>query len=175
MASRSMKTCKHCQESKARSRFTRDGRTRDGLRKVCEDCRQASQERRTASVAAAAAEETREAVNIAQAAAESFDDIVNGLETPTLPDIPWFLGNGAHLPLTAEQNEAMPGILIALLQDDAFGSKYLMTQVCETVSDVMVIASEVITSLLEFVVADDVKENEVRELQRVIGDMASRA
>lgn len=160
MARRTTKTCSKCQESKTRNRFTRDGRTRDGLRKVCEDCRQASRERRTASVGAPAAEETREQQNDAQTAAESFDEIVQGLQDITFTTVvgAWPFYKDDRFSLSSEQMEAASGILIALLRKDGFGAKVLLGEVCHSQEEAMTLSAHIIEILIDYVLTDEQKK-----------------
>ncbi|WP_089106643.1 hypothetical protein [Streptomyces hyaluromycini] len=97
------------------------------------------------------AEEAREQQNGSQRGVESFDEIVKGVESPPLLDFPWVADD--H-PWTPEKNEALFGIVMALLRGDSYGSKYLMSQACKTWEDVIHLSACVIDCLIEFGVKD---------------------
>ncbi|WP_159083203.1 hypothetical protein [Streptomyces sp. P3] len=173
------KTCKNCQEKKPLDRFTTDGRTRDGLRKVCEDCRTAVRPS-GASVLAPVEPETRERQNGSQTATETrrkaladyentFADIVKGLDTLDTLNAPWPFDDYS---MTEEQLGAADGILIALLRGDLYGSHYLMGQVCKTAEDAARLLSHLTEILIEFGVED--KEKLIRVTQNVINSRVTR-
>ncbi|GGV87057.1 hypothetical protein GCM10015535_36040 [Streptomyces gelaticus] len=174
------KICKQCQESKTLDGFRKDGRTRDGLRKVCEDCRSASK----SLVAAPAGKETTEQQEGSQGVTQSlieriknlsdprktFREMTEGLETPSLnvPNLPWPFKDGWDL--TEEQGAATDGILIALLHGDSLGSQLLLEEVCPTWIDVVAIQSHIIEALIQVALPDTDKERVIRVCQGMISE-----
>ncbi|MEW2117210.1 hypothetical protein AB0945_18860 [Streptomyces sp. NPDC005474] len=146
-----MKTCTKCQESKALDRFGKDGRTRDRLRKVCEDCR-------TAPVAAPPADDTRKGLTSPQTAVESaFEDIVKGLGPLDVPEIPWATGLGDIS--NRDMVDAFSGVMIAVLRKDYEAVRFLLGQTCKTWQDITLFLSAVIGDLVDYSIPEEEKES----------------
>lgn len=177
MARRTVKRCSKCQEFKTRDNFSKNRAAKDGLQSYCKGCVRAYNQARNASnrpIVALATEETRAGQIAPETAVQSFDEIVRRLDYPTLLDFPWPFEESRRL--TEEQDEALAGILIALMRNDAAGSKFLMSQVCETWEDVTLVMSVLLEMLIGVAGKSHHKEEIIWRAERVIGDrVASRA
>ncbi|MFJ8024288.1 hypothetical protein [Streptomyces sp. NPDC096311] len=176
MARRTVKTCSKCQESKTRDNFSKNRAAKDGLQSYCKECVRAYNQARNASnrpVATPTAEEASHGRTSPQTAAESFDEIVKDLESPALRDFPCPFEKHQ---LTEEQDEALAGILIALMRKDVAGSKFLMSEVCETWKDVTAVMAVLLELIIGVAGNSDQKDKIIWTAEKVIGDrVASRA
>jgi hypothetical protein len=185
------KTCKHCREAKPLERYGKHPKTKDRLHTWCRDCQS---ERGKAQYAAAvrASEarvvtpwepEAREQQNGSQTATETrrlaladyentFADMTEDVRFPDL-ESPWPFESGYGL--TEEQDEAIPGLLIALMRKDAAGSKFLLSQVCESWEDVMSTTSFVIELLVDAIHSNDAEERVIQAAEKMIANAAFKA
>lgn len=140
-----MKTCTRCEESKALDSFGRDGRTRDGLRKVCADCRSLSKSRLGVATGRETLRGTEAVREPLRDVLGTFNEMTRGLEPQGL-NIPW--PDDPNLDTIGEQREAIDGILIAVVQGNWKEAKFLMSQVCHTWEELLTVEALIIHALV---------------------------
>ena len=156
------KICNQCQESKPLGSFGKDGRTRDGLRKLCEACRSAPKSRLGAPRGKETQKRSEAPTMALRDVLSTFNEMTRDVELIGL-NTPWPY---TEYGITNDQGEAWVGVALALLRKDADGSLFLMSQVSTTWAEIMSLASFILESII-----DCLNPEEIERITRIFGTM----